>query len=53
MFWVRQGGRGRASSVGVEMPSYWQAYRLRGGRAVRVEIHRDEAEALQAVGLRE
>ena len=50
---VRQGGRGRVSSVDVEMPAYWQVYRLREGRAVRVEIYRDEAEALEAVGLRE
>jgi len=57
----RHGGRGRASSVGgVEMPAYsaemprwWQVYRLRGGRVVRVEIYRDEAEALEAAGLRE
>ena len=57
----RHGGRGRASTVGgVEMPAYyaelprfWQVYRLRGGRAVRVEIYRDEAEALEAVGLSE
>ena len=48
---IRQGGRGRASTVGVEMPTYWQVYRLRGARAVRVEIYRDEAEALEAVGL--
>jgi ketosteroid isomerase-like protein len=50
---VRQGGRGRVSSVDVEMPAYWQVYRLREGRAVRVEIYRDEAEALGAIGLRE
>ncbi len=49
---VRQGGRGRASTVGVEMPSYWQVYWLRDGRAVRVEIHRDEAQAFEAAGLR-
>lgn len=50
---VRQGGRGRSSTVGVEMPAYWQVYRLRDGRAVRVEIYREEAEALEALGLRE
>jgi ketosteroid isomerase-like protein len=50
---VRQGGRGGGSTVGVEMPAYWQVYRLRGGRAVRVEIYRDEAEAFEAVRLRE
>jgi ketosteroid isomerase-like protein len=48
---VRQGGRGRSSTVGVEMPAYWQVYRLRGGRAMRVEIYRDEAEALKAAGV--
>ena len=48
---VRQGGRGRSSTVGVEMPAYWQVYRLRDGRAVRVVIYRDEAEALAAMGL--
>jgi ketosteroid isomerase-like protein len=47
---IRQGGRGRASTVGVEMPAYWQVYRMRDGRAVRVEIYRDEAEALDAIG---
>jgi len=50
---VRQGGRGRASTVSVEMPAYWQVYRLRGSRAVRVAIYRDESEALEAAGLRE
>lgn len=49
---VRQEGRGHSGTVGVEMPAYWQVYRLREGRAVRVEIYRDEAEALAAVGLR-
>ncbi len=50
---VRQGGRGRSSTVRVEMPAYWQVYRLRNGRAVRVEIYRDEADALAAMGRRE
>ena len=50
---VRQGGRGRSSTVGVEMPAYWQVYRLREGRAVRVAIYREEAEALAAMGLQE
>jgi ketosteroid isomerase-like protein len=48
---MRQGGRGKSSAVEVEMPAVWQLYRLRGGRAVRVEIYRDEAEARQAAGL--
>ncbi len=50
---VRQGGRGRSSTVFVEMPAYWAVYRLRDGRAVRVEIYREEAEALAAIGLRD
>jgi hypothetical protein len=50
---IRQGGRGRSSAVGVEMPSYWQLYRLNEGRAVRVEIYREEADALEAAGLPE
>ena len=50
---IRQGGRGRSSTVGVEMPSYWQLYRLNEGRAVRVEIYREEADALEAAGLAE
>jgi ketosteroid isomerase-like protein len=49
---VRQKGRGRVSSVGIDMPTYWQLYTLRDGRAVRVAIYRDEAEALKAAGLR-
>ena len=48
---IRQGGRGRASSVGVVMPVYRQVYRLRDGRAVRVEVYRERDEALEAVGL--
>jgi ketosteroid isomerase-like protein len=48
---VRQGGRGRASTVPVEMPAYWQVYTLRGGRAVKVEIYRDEGDARIAAGL--
>jgi ketosteroid isomerase-like protein len=50
---VRQEGRGRISSVAVEMPTYWQLYRLRDGRAVRVEIYRDVADAMAAAGLTE
>jgi ketosteroid isomerase-like protein len=50
---VRQGGRGRVSTVAVEMPSYWQLYRLRGGRAVRVEVYRDDDDARMAAGLSE
>ena len=58
---VRHGGRSRGSTVGgvdtpayhSEMPRFWQVFRLRDGRVVRVEIYRDEAEALEAVGLRD
>jgi hypothetical protein len=49
---MRQGGRGKESGVDVEMPPLWQLYRLRAGRAVRVEIYRDEGRALEAAGLR-
>jgi ketosteroid isomerase-like protein len=48
---LRQGGRGKQSGVEVEMPPYWQVYRLRDGRAVRIEVYSDHAEALEAVGL--
>jgi ketosteroid isomerase-like protein len=35
------------------MPYYWQVYRVRDGRAVRVEVYSDESDALEAVGLSE
>ena len=50
---IRQGGRGKGSGAEVEMPPYWQVYRLRDGRAVRIEVYSIEAEALEAVGLSE
>ena len=50
---MKQGGRGKESGVDVEMPPLWQLYRLRAGRAVRVEIYRDEARAREAAGVRE
>ena len=49
----RQGGRGKHSGVEVEMPPYWQVYRLRDGRAVRIEVYDDQGEALKAVDLEE
>jgi ketosteroid isomerase-like protein len=49
----RQGSRGKASGAVVEMPPYWQVYRLRNGHAVRIEVYREDADALEAVGLRE
>jgi ketosteroid isomerase-like protein len=45
---VRQGGRGKQSGAKVEMPRYWQVYRLRDGRALRIEVYTDETEALEA-----
>jgi ketosteroid isomerase-like protein len=48
---VRQRGRGRASTVDVELPAYWQVYTLREGRAVRVAIYREEGDARAAAGL--
>lgn len=50
---VRQGGRGHASGVDAEMSAYWQVYRMRGDKAVRVEIYRSRSEALEAAGLTE
>jgi ketosteroid isomerase-like protein len=47
----RQGGRGRQSGTEVEMPPYWQLYRLRRRRVVRIELYRDESDALKAAGL--
>jgi ketosteroid isomerase-like protein len=49
----RQGGRGKHSGVEVDMPPYWQVYRLRDGRAVRIEVYIDRREAFKAVGLEE
>lgn len=50
---ARQGGKGKGSGVEVEMRPYWQVYRLRDGRVVRIEPYGDREEALEAVGLRE
>jgi ketosteroid isomerase-like protein len=50
---IRQGGIGKRSGVDVEMRPYWQVYRLREGKAVRIEIYGEQAEALKAVGLAE
>jgi ketosteroid isomerase-like protein len=48
----RQGGRGKQSGADVEMPPYWQVYRLRDGRAVRIEVYKEQGEALKAAGLK-
>ena len=50
---LRQGGRGKQSGVEVEMPPYWQVYRLRDGRAVRIEVYNDQGEARKAAGVEE
>jgi ketosteroid isomerase-like protein len=47
----RQGGRGKQSGAEVRMPPFWLVYRLRDGRAVRIEAYADQGEALEAVGL--
>jgi ketosteroid isomerase-like protein len=49
---VRQGGRGKTSGAEVEMPPYWQVYRLKGGRAARIEVYGSRSEAFASVGLR-
>ena len=49
---LRLRGRGKASGVEVEM-ARCNVYRIRGGLAVRVELFETEAEALEAVGLKE
>ena len=49
----RQGGRGKQSGVEVEMPPYWQVYRLQGERIVRIEVYMNHTEALKAVGMKE
>ena len=45
-------GRGRTSGVEVRGQTGY-LYRLRGGKIVRLELHRDRAQALEAAGLRE
>jgi ketosteroid isomerase-like protein len=49
---IRASGRGRESGLDVDqrLPSVWT---VRGGRVVRVRAYRNEAEALEAAGLRE
>jgi ketosteroid isomerase-like protein len=48
---IRISGRGRGSGLLVDqrIPSVWTVH---GGRVVRVRGYRDEAEALEAAGLR-
>ncbi|MDQ3730335.1 MAG: nuclear transport factor 2 family protein [Actinomycetota bacterium] len=49
---VHQRGVGSSSGVPVEM-EYFQLWSFRAGRVIRLEVIADEAEALEAVGLRE
>jgi ketosteroid isomerase-like protein len=50
---LRQGGRGRQSGVEVEMPPYWQVYRVADGLVSRITLYFDEADALNAARLPE
>ena len=49
---VFQQGKGRATGIEVD-DRYFQLFTFRGGRVVRMDVVRDEAEALEAVGLSE
>lgn len=44
-------GRGGQSGLEVESPSFGWVWTKRGGKAVRVDVYPNRAEALQAVGL--
>jgi ketosteroid isomerase-like protein len=44
-------GRGRESGLEVESPSFGWVWTARGGKALRVEVYPNRAEALEAVGL--
>jgi hypothetical protein len=48
----RQRGRSKVTGIAVEMP-HFAVWTLRGGRAVRVEVHSSRAEAMTAAGLAE
>lgn len=49
---VRMSGRGKRSGAPSEIV-FWNAYRLRHGRVVRLESHREKADALRAARLPE
>jgi ketosteroid isomerase-like protein len=49
---VRQSGVGGGSGAVTEL-SYFHVWTFRGGRVIRLEIFRERAEALEAVGVRE
>ena len=44
-------GRGTESGIEVETPSFGWVWTQRGGKALRVDVYPNRAEALQAVGL--
>jgi ketosteroid isomerase-like protein len=50
---ARQGGRGKRSGVEVEMPSYWQVYRVQDGLVARIVVYDNEADALNAARVKE
>jgi uncharacterized protein len=49
---VHQWGRGKGSGVTVDQ-EFWQVWTIRNGKVVRFRAYVTEAEALEAVGLRE
>jgi ketosteroid isomerase-like protein len=44
-------GRGKESGAVVETPTFGWIWTLRGGKAVRVDVRPNRAEALEAAGL--
>ena len=53
LVWVDgQVNRGRSSGIEVRQPPFGFVWTFRQGRAVRMELYADKAEALSAVGLR-
>jgi ketosteroid isomerase-like protein len=52
--WVVADGPDKGRASGIEGDDrYYQLFTFRGGKIVRMEVIRDEAEALEAVGLSE
>ena len=49
---VHQTGKGEASGVPITS-EYWFVYTIDDGKAVRLDLYADRAEALEAAGLRE
>jgi ketosteroid isomerase-like protein len=48
---VRQWGRGKGSGVAVDQ-RFWQVWTIHDGKVIRGTFHTEEAEALEAAGLR-